>query len=141
MPITRHLYSCWSLFCSPRCLWHAWISDCCVLPSTEVADGLCCVLTTPCLAQNTPASAAHLSPCTTAGSPVTLRQKTFDWKRASRCVFVCMCVCTRVHSNVCTYACVPSMNTSEHQLGVNTAQENREQAPGSACTPMSKGRL
>ncbi|XP_006980377.2 src-like-adapter isoform X1 [Peromyscus maniculatus bairdii] len=51
---------------------------------SEVADGLCCVLTTPCLAQNTPASAAHLSPCTTAGSPVTLRQKTFDWKRASR---------------------------------------------------------
>ncbi|XP_050001263.1 src-like-adapter isoform X1 [Alexandromys fortis] len=51
---------------------------------SEVADGLCCVLTTPCLAQNTPASTAGSSPSTTSGSPVTLRQKTFDWKRASR---------------------------------------------------------
>ncbi|XP_051015536.1 src-like-adapter isoform X2 [Acomys russatus] len=50
---------------------------------SEVADGLCCVLTTPCLAQNTPAPTAHPSP-STLGSPVTLRQKTFDWKRASR---------------------------------------------------------
>nr|XP_034372446.1 src-like-adapter isoform X4 [Arvicanthis niloticus] len=50
----------------------------------EVADGLCCVLTTPCLAQNTPAPTAHPSPCTSPGSPVTLRQKTFDWKRVSR---------------------------------------------------------
>ncbi|KAM6171256.1 src-like-adapter isoform 2-T2 [Erethizon dorsatum] len=45
----------------------------------EVADGLCCVLTTPCLAQSTPSSAARAP-----SSPVTLRQKTFDWKRASR---------------------------------------------------------
>nr|XP_034372444.1 src-like-adapter isoform X2 [Arvicanthis niloticus] len=51
---------------------------------SEVADGLCCVLTTPCLAQNTPAPTAHPSPCTSPGSPVTLRQKTFDWKRVSR---------------------------------------------------------
>lgn len=50
---------------------------------SEVADGLCCVLTTPCLAQNTPAPTAQPSPCTSPGSPVTLRQKTFDWKRVS----------------------------------------------------------
>uniref|UniRef100_A0A8C5KLH1 Src-like-adapter n=1 Tax=Jaculus jaculus TaxID=51337 RepID=A0A8C5KLH1_JACJA len=51
---------------------------------SEVADGLCCVLTTPCLAQSTPTVAAHPSPCTTPALPVTLRQKTFNWKRASR---------------------------------------------------------
>ncbi|GAB1299416.1 Src-like-adapter [Apodemus speciosus] len=51
---------------------------------SEVADGLCCVLTTPCLAQNTPAPTAHPSPRTSPGPPVTLRQKTFDWKRVSR---------------------------------------------------------
>ncbi|XP_029416187.1 src-like-adapter [Nannospalax galili] len=51
---------------------------------SEVADGLCCVLTTPCLAQNTAATVARPSPCTTPGSPVTLRQKNFDWKRVSR---------------------------------------------------------
>uniref|UniRef100_Q60898-2 Isoform 2 of Src-like-adapter n=1 Tax=Mus musculus TaxID=10090 RepID=Q60898-2 len=51
---------------------------------SEVADGLCCVLTTPCLAQNIPAPTSHPSPCTSPGSPVTLRQKTFDWKRVSR---------------------------------------------------------
>nr|BAC29896.1 unnamed protein product [Mus musculus] len=50
----------------------------------SVADGLCCVLTTPCLAQNIPAPTSHPSPCTSPGSPVTLRQKTFDWKRVSR---------------------------------------------------------
>ncbi|XP_021072135.1 src-like-adapter isoform X1 [Mus pahari] len=50
---------------------------------SEVADGLCCVLTTPCLAQNTPAPTSHPSPCTSPASPVTLRQKTFDWKRVS----------------------------------------------------------
>ncbi|XP_063087114.1 src-like-adapter isoform X4 [Cavia porcellus] len=47
---------------------------------SEVADGLCCVLTTPCLAQSLPSPAARAP-----SSPVvTLRQKTFDWKRASR---------------------------------------------------------
>ncbi|XP_006879336.1 PREDICTED: src-like-adapter isoform X2 [Elephantulus edwardii] len=45
----------------------------------EVADGLCCVLTTPCLTQNT-ATLVVRPPST----PVTLRPKTFDWKRASR---------------------------------------------------------
>ncbi|KAF6323704.1 Src like adaptor [Rhinolophus ferrumequinum] len=45
----------------------------------EVADGLCCVLTTPCLTQSTAAPAVRAS-----DSPVTLRQKTFDWKRMSR---------------------------------------------------------
>uniref|UniRef100_A0A5F9CDR3 Src like adaptor n=1 Tax=Oryctolagus cuniculus TaxID=9986 RepID=A0A5F9CDR3_RABIT len=45
----------------------------------EVADGLCCVLTTPCLTQSTAAPAARAP-----SSPVTLRQKTFDWKRVSR---------------------------------------------------------
>ncbi|XP_069847544.1 src-like-adapter isoform X3 [Dipodomys merriami] len=45
----------------------------------EVADGLCCVLTTPCLMQNTPTPAASAP-----GSPVTLRQKTFNWKRTPR---------------------------------------------------------
>ncbi|XP_004373072.1 src-like-adapter isoform X1 [Trichechus manatus latirostris] len=46
---------------------------------SEVADGLCCVLTTPCLTQSiaTPAVQAP-------SSPVTLRQKTFNWKKASR---------------------------------------------------------
>lgn len=46
---------------------------------SEVADGLCCVLTTPCLAQST-ATPAQVAP----NSPVTLRQKTFDWRRARR---------------------------------------------------------
>ncbi|XP_062936157.1 src-like-adapter isoform X2 [Cynocephalus volans] len=44
----------------------------------EVADGLCCVLTTPCLMQSTAAPVARAS-----SSPVTLRQKTLDWKRVS----------------------------------------------------------
>ncbi|XP_070077950.1 src-like-adapter isoform X4 [Equus przewalskii] len=46
---------------------------------SEVADGLCCVLTTPCLTQSTTTPAARAP-----ASPVTLRQKTFDWKRVSR---------------------------------------------------------
>ncbi|XP_012662477.1 src-like-adapter isoform X1 [Otolemur garnettii] len=46
---------------------------------SEVADGLCCVLTTPCLTQSTAAPAVMAS-----NSPVTLRQKTVDWKRVSR---------------------------------------------------------
>uniref|UniRef100_A0A9L0K2K7 Src like adaptor n=1 Tax=Equus asinus TaxID=9793 RepID=A0A9L0K2K7_EQUAS len=45
----------------------------------EVADGLCCVLTTPCLTQSTTTPAVRAP-----ASPVTLRQKTFDWKRVSR---------------------------------------------------------
>ncbi|XP_022357856.1 src-like-adapter isoform X3 [Enhydra lutris kenyoni] len=45
----------------------------------EVADGLCCVLTTPCLTQSTATPAARVP-----DSPVTLRQKTFDWKRVPR---------------------------------------------------------
>uniref|UniRef100_A0A2K6EPI2 Src like adaptor n=1 Tax=Propithecus coquereli TaxID=379532 RepID=A0A2K6EPI2_PROCO len=44
----------------------------------EVADGLCCVLTTPCLTQSTAAPAVRAS-----SSPVTLRQKPVDWKRVS----------------------------------------------------------
>lgn len=55
--------------------------------SSEVADGLCCVLTTPCLTQTAAAPATRAS-----DSPVTLRQKTFDWRRAIRCVCVCVCV-------------------------------------------------
>lgn len=94
---TRGLYCSGSLFCSPHCLCHAWMPDYCEFPFTEVADGLCCVLTTPCLAQNTPAPTAQPSPCTSPGSPVTLRQKTFDWKRVSRCVRGCM----HVHVPVC----------------------------------------
>ncbi|XP_044784794.1 src-like-adapter isoform X5 [Bubalus bubalis] len=43
----------------------------------EVADGLCCVLTTPCLTQTAAAPAVRAS-----DSPITLRQKTFDWRRA-----------------------------------------------------------
>ncbi|XP_059021554.1 src-like-adapter isoform X1 [Mustela lutreola] len=46
---------------------------------SEVADGLCCVLTTPCLTQSTATPAARVP-----DSPVTLRQKTFDWKRVPR---------------------------------------------------------
>ncbi|XP_008060146.1 src-like-adapter isoform X1 [Carlito syrichta] len=46
---------------------------------SEVADGLCCVLTTPCLTQSTAVPAARAP-----SSPVTLRQKTVDWKRVSR---------------------------------------------------------
>ncbi|XP_037357488.1 src-like-adapter isoform X2 [Talpa occidentalis] len=46
---------------------------------SEVADGLCCVLTTPCLTQSTTNPAARVP-----DSPVTMRQKTFDWKRVSR---------------------------------------------------------
>ncbi|XP_077606094.1 src-like-adapter isoform X1 [Crocuta crocuta] len=46
---------------------------------SEVADGLCCVLTTPCLTQSTAAPAV-----TAPDSPVTLRQKAFDWKRVPR---------------------------------------------------------
>ncbi|XP_048948720.1 src-like-adapter isoform X4 [Canis lupus baileyi] len=46
---------------------------------SEVADGLCCVLTTPCLTQSTAAPALRAP-----DSPVTLRQKTFDWKRVPR---------------------------------------------------------
>ncbi|XP_042555888.1 src-like-adapter isoform X1 [Dipodomys spectabilis] len=46
---------------------------------SEVADGLCCVLTTPCLMQTTPTPAASAP-----SSPVTLRQKTFNWKRTPR---------------------------------------------------------
>uniref|UniRef100_G1M2J3 Src like adaptor n=1 Tax=Ailuropoda melanoleuca TaxID=9646 RepID=G1M2J3_AILME len=46
---------------------------------SEVADGLCCVLTTPCLTQSS-ATPAVRAP----DSPVTLRQKTFDWKRVPR---------------------------------------------------------
>ncbi|KAF3822777.1 src-like-adapter isoform X1 [Mirounga angustirostris] len=46
---------------------------------SEVADGLCCVLTTPCLTQST-ATPAVRAP----DSPVTLRQKNFDWKRVPR---------------------------------------------------------
>ncbi|XP_006830778.1 PREDICTED: src-like-adapter isoform X1 [Chrysochloris asiatica] len=46
---------------------------------SEVADGLCCVLTTPCLAQSTVTPTARAP-----SSPVTLRQKTFDWKKVSR---------------------------------------------------------
>ncbi|KAM6214955.1 src-like-adapter [Rhynchocyon petersi] len=46
---------------------------------SEVADGLCCVLTTPCLTQSTTVPA--VCPPST---PVTLRPKTFDWKRVSR---------------------------------------------------------
>ncbi|XP_011369407.1 src-like-adapter [Pteropus vampyrus] len=46
---------------------------------SEVADGLCCVLTTPCLTQST-ATPAVRAP----DSPVALRQKTFDWRRMSR---------------------------------------------------------
>uniref|UniRef100_A0A2K6EPJ6 Src-like-adapter n=1 Tax=Propithecus coquereli TaxID=379532 RepID=A0A2K6EPJ6_PROCO len=45
---------------------------------SEVADGLCCVLTTPCLTQSTAAPAVRAS-----SSPVTLRQKPVDWKRVS----------------------------------------------------------
>ena len=57
--------------------------------SSEVADGLCCVLTTPCLTQSTAAPAVRAP-----DSPVTLRQKTFDWKRVARWgVYVCVCVC------------------------------------------------
>lgn len=48
-------------------------------PSSEVADGLCCVLTTPCLTQSTAAPAVRAS-----DSPVTLRQKTLDWRKMSR---------------------------------------------------------
>ncbi|XP_025121345.1 src-like-adapter isoform X6 [Bubalus bubalis] len=44
---------------------------------SEVADGLCCVLTTPCLTQTAAAPAVRAS-----DSPITLRQKTFDWRRA-----------------------------------------------------------
>ncbi|XP_059528328.1 src-like-adapter isoform X3 [Myotis daubentonii] len=46
---------------------------------SEVADGLCCVLTTPCLTQSTAAPAVRAS-----DSPVTLRQKTLDWRKMSR---------------------------------------------------------
>ncbi|XP_077023845.1 src-like-adapter isoform X2 [Tamandua tetradactyla] len=46
---------------------------------SEVADGLCCVLTTPCLMQG-PAAPAAQAP----SSPVTLRQKSFDWRRVPR---------------------------------------------------------
>lgn len=46
---------------------------------SEVADGLCCVLTTPCLTQSTAPPAARAP-----DSPVSLRQKTFDWRRMSR---------------------------------------------------------
>ncbi|XP_065758933.1 src-like-adapter isoform X2 [Muntiacus reevesi] len=46
---------------------------------SEVADGLCCVLTTPCLTQTAAAPAMRAS-----DSPVTLRQKNFDWRRAVR---------------------------------------------------------
>ncbi|XP_037658921.1 src-like-adapter isoform X2 [Choloepus didactylus] len=46
---------------------------------SEEADGLCCVLTTPCLTQSTAAPAAQAP-----GSPVTLRQKSLDWKRVHR---------------------------------------------------------
>ncbi|XP_012640893.2 src-like-adapter isoform X1 [Microcebus murinus] len=46
---------------------------------SEVADGLCCVLTTPCLTQSTAAPEVRDS-----SSPVTLRQKPVDWKRVSR---------------------------------------------------------
>ncbi|XP_004467638.1 src-like-adapter isoform X2 [Dasypus novemcinctus] len=46
---------------------------------SEVADGLCCVLTTPCLTQSTTAPATEA-----ASPPVTLRQKSFDWKRVPR---------------------------------------------------------
>lgn len=60
---------------------------CCLLPSSEVADGLCCVLTTPCLTQSTAVPAVRAP-----DSPVTLRPKTFDWKKISRWG-VCMCVC------------------------------------------------
>lgn len=46
---------------------------------SEVADGLCCVLTTPCLTQSTAAPAVRASE-----SPVTMRQKTPDWRKMSR---------------------------------------------------------
>lgn len=48
-------------------------------PFSEVADGLCCVLTTPCLTQSTAAPAVRASE-----SPVTMRQKTPDWRKMSR---------------------------------------------------------
>lgn len=47
---------------------------------SEVADGLCCVLTTPCLTQSTATAPAVRAP----ESPVTLRQKTLDWRKMSR---------------------------------------------------------
>lgn len=47
---------------------------------SEVADGLCCVLTTPCLTQSTATAPAVRAP----ESPVTLRQKTLDWRKVSR---------------------------------------------------------
>ncbi|XP_016071593.1 PREDICTED: src-like-adapter isoform X2 [Miniopterus natalensis] len=46
----------------------------------EVADGLCCVLTTPCLTQSTAAPAVRAA----SDSPLSLHQKTLDWKRMSR---------------------------------------------------------
>ncbi|ETE63963.1 Src-like-adapter, partial [Ophiophagus hannah] len=42
--------------------------------TNEVSDGLCCVLTTPCLTQHT---ATH--EVTTQETPVVMRNKTFKW--------------------------------------------------------------
>ncbi|XP_043835256.1 LOW QUALITY PROTEIN: src-like-adapter [Dromiciops gliroides] len=46
---------------------------------SEVADGLCCVLTTPCLTQCTSGNSERAS-----GSPVMMRQKNFSWTNVAR---------------------------------------------------------
>uniref|UniRef100_A0A6I8PT82 Src-like-adapter n=1 Tax=Ornithorhynchus anatinus TaxID=9258 RepID=A0A6I8PT82_ORNAN len=46
---------------------------------SEVADGLCCVLTTPCLTQCTSPNGVK-----SQGSPVVMRQKHFNWRSVQR---------------------------------------------------------
>lgn len=49
------------------------------LPCSEVADGLCCVLTTPCLTQCT-----NNNTVTNPVPPVVMRNKNFNWRNIHR---------------------------------------------------------
>lgn len=48
-------------------------------PCSEVADGLCCVLTTPCLTQCT-----NINSKTDQVPPVVMRNKNFNWRNIHR---------------------------------------------------------
>nr|XP_034981816.1 src-like-adapter [Zootoca vivipara] len=51
---------------------------------SEVADGLCCLLTTPCLAQHTSSNGIRNQEPRNEETPVVMRSKTFSWKDKQR---------------------------------------------------------
>ncbi|CAI5778983.1 srcsrc-like-adapter [Podarcis lilfordi] len=51
---------------------------------SEVADGLCCILTTPCLTQHTSSNEVRNQEPRNQETPVVMRSKTFSWKDTQR---------------------------------------------------------